>query len=355
MGRTGYLLLAVVLAVAAFLLWPLFGGGGASERVVVYCSVDQDQSQPVVAAFEAHRGTKVTLVGEAESARSVGVTRRLEMEKDAPVADLLWANEIMHTVALRDLGVLAPLPSGVADPFPAATRDPKGTYVAFAGRARVLLVNTKLLPDAQDWPTSVEDLVDAKWGGDDRRPAVAAPLTGTTYTHAVVTLTRDGERAQAFWRKVAERGARGEVKVVPGNGAVMRMVSDASNGVPWGLTDTDDARQAVERGDPVAVVYPDQGEGRFGTVVIPNTVALVRGGKHPAEAAALLRWLVSPESEARLAAGPIANIPLRDSVTAPPHVKRPGKDFRAASVDWDAVGRDRDRWRGFLQTLFTAK
>lgn len=355
MGRNGYLLLAAMVALAAFLAWPLLTGGSASDEVVVYCSVDQDQSQPIVADFEKATGTPVTLVGEPESARSVGVTRRLEMEKDAPVADLLWANEIMHTVALRDLGVLAPLPAGVADVFPEAWRDRKGTYVAFAGRARILLVNTKLLPDPKDWPTSVEDLVDERWGGENRRPAVAAPLTGTTYTHAVATLTWDAEKAQAFWRAVAARGGRGEVKVLPGNGAVMRMVADASHGVAWGLTDTDDARIAIERGDPVAVVYPDQGDRRVGTVVIPNTVAMIRGGKHPREAEKLLRWLVSAESEARLAAGPIANIPLRPSVTAPPHVKQPGKDFRAASVDWDAVGRDRDRWRGFLQTLFTAK
>ncbi len=135
----------------------------------------------------------------------------------------------------------------------------------------------------------------------------------------------------------------------------MRLVADAKQGVAWGLTDTDDARVAIEQGDPVAVVYPDQAEGRPGTLVIPNTVALVRGGDFPADAEAFARWLLSKENEGRLAAGPIANIPLRDDVTAPAHVKRPGKDFRAMDVDWDAVGRDRDRWQGFLAGLFQAK
>jgi iron(III) transport system substrate-binding protein len=142
------------------------------------------------------------------------------------------------------------------------------------------------------------------------------------------------------------------VKVFPGNGSVMNAVKDPANGIAWGLTDTDDARVAVEARAPVAVVYPDQGDGQPGTVVIPNTAAVVRGGSHPTDAAAFLTWLVSKESEAQLAAGPIANIPLRDDVPAPEHVKRPGKDFRAADVDWAAVGRDRDRWQGVLQQLF---
>ena len=213
----------------------------------------------------------------------------------------------------------------------------------------------EVLPDPKDWPTSVADLLDPRFGADGRRAAVARPLNGTTYAHAVALLTRDAAQGKAFWTAVAARATSGDVKVVPGNGAVMRMVADAANGVAWGVTDTDDARVALEKGDPVAVVYPDQGEGQPGTLVIPNTAALVKGGDRPADAETFLRWLLSKENEGSLAAGPIANIPLRDDVVAPPHVKRPGKDFRAMEVDWAAVGRDRDRWQGFLAGLFQAR
>jgi iron(III) transport system substrate-binding protein len=343
-------------ALPAILAPGLLGGcGGPKDEVVLYCSVDQDQFRPVVEAFRKATGTEVEAVGETEASRSVGIARRVEMEREHPVADLLWANEIMNTVVLRDLGCFAPLPAGVAERFPPAWRDRKGTFVSFAGRARILLVNTKLLPDPKDWPTSMADLVDPKWSGDGRRVTVARPLTGTTYAHAVAILTRDPAKGKAFWEAVAARAAKGEVRVVPSNGATMNLASKAENGVAWGVTDTDDAFAAIQRGDPVAVVYPDQGEGQPGTVVIPNTVALIRGGPNAAGAAKLLDWLVSKDGEARLAAGPIANIPLRDDVPAPAHVKRPGKDFRAMDVDWDEVGRNRDRWMGTLQTLFTSR
>jgi len=353
MRPVSWLVALLALGVGAFLLWPLIGAEKAA--VVLYSSVDQDQFKPVVADFERSAGLTVDGVGETEASRSVGMARRLELEKDHPVADVFWANEIMNTTVLRDLGVFAPLPQDVLDGFPVRWRDPKGRYVAMAGRARILLVNTKLVPDPKDWPTSVGDLLDAKWGGDGRRVSVAAPLTGTTYTHAIALLTRDKAAAEAFWTGVAARGAKGELKIVPGNGAVKQQVADPANGVAWGLTDTDDAHEAVESGAPVAVVYPDQAEGGPGTLVIPNTLALVQGGPHPEDAVRLLRWLASKETEARLAAGPIANIPVRDDVPAPAYVKRPGKDFRPMDVDWDAVGANRDRWQSLLQRLFASR
>ncbi len=340
----------------AFLPALFLAGCGAdvkgSPSVVLYCSVDQDQSKPIQEDFEKQTGIRVVFQGETEASRSLGVTHRIAFEKEHPVADVLWANEIMNTVFLRDLGALAPLPAGVAEGFPAAWRDTKGRYVAFAARARILLVNTTLLPDPATWPSSIEDLVDPRWGGEGRRVAVAQPLVGTTFTHAVVLLTKDEEKAKAFYAKVADRSQRGEVKVVPGNGPVMNLVADAANGVAWGVTDTDDATAAIHRPAPVAIVYPDQGEGKPGTLVIPNTVALVRGGPNPASAERLLTWLVAKDVEARLAASDVASIPLRDDVPAPATVKRPGKDFRAMEVDWDAVGANRERWGGFLRSLF---
>lgn len=356
--RKPALVAAVALAVLAvgWVLAPLVLP--RAPAVVLYCSVDQDQFQPVIADFEQETGVKVDAVGETEANRSVGITKRLELELPHPVADLLWANEIMNTVALAEMGAFDPLPAGAADGFPAAWRDPKGRFVAFAGRARILLVNKRRLPDPATWPSSVADLLSPRYGAEGLRCAMARPLVGTTYAHAVALLTRDPEAGKAFLAAVAARAEKGEVKLYPGNGSAMRAVSAGE--VAWCLTDTDDARVAIEaaaagRGDPVEVVYPDQGAGQPGTMVIPNTVALVRGGRRRADAERLLRWLVRGETEQRLAAGPIANIPLREGVPVPAHVRRPGTDFRALEVDWLAVGRDRDRWLGVLQGMFQAK
>ena len=308
------------------------------------------------AASQFERRTQV-------NARSVGTKQRLALEKDHPVADVLWANEIVNTVFLRNQGLFAPMPKDVLESFPVRWRDTRGTFVAFAGRARILLVNRKLLPDPKDWPTSYDDLLDPKWGGDGRRPCVSVPLTGTTYTHAAAMLAINKAKGEAFWAKIAERRDKTEVKVVNGNGAVRMQVADSANGIAWGLTDTDDAREAIDNKDPhdpVEIIYPDQAEGRPGTFVIPNTVAMVKGAPHPVAAEKLIRYLLSKETEGRLASGPIANIPVRPGIASPPYVKRavfgavsdPSKEFRAQEVDWDLVGQEEDRGQAFLSRLF---
>jgi len=170
MNKTLVVGTTLLVAAAVYVLQPLLfpARGGA---LTLYCSVDQDQSQPVVAAYRAASGKAVDLVGETEANRSVGITKRLEAEREHPVADVLWANEIMNTVALADLGVFAPMPKDLVEAFPERWRDPKGRFVSFAGRARILLVNTKLLPDPTTWPTSVADLLDPRFGAEGKRAA----------------------------------------------------------------------------------------------------------------------------------------------------------------------------------------
>lgn len=322
--------------------------------VVLYCGVDQDQSRQIAELYEREFGKRVLYQGESESMRSIGLPQTLRSEKANPRADVFWSNEIMNLVDLSDRGLLDALPPGVAEAFPPEWRDPKGRYVAFGARARVFLVNTELLQE-QDYPSSLEDLLDPKYKALGLTTCMARPLTGTTYTHAVALLTKDEAEGKRFLDAVAEAGADGRMKLVQSNGRSMNLARNKENKVAFSLTDTDDAWVAIRDGDPVTVVYPDQGEGRPGTVLIPNTVALVKGRPHPEAAADLLRWLVTEASEIRLANGPSAQIPLRTDLAGanlPDHVKRPGRDFRAADVDWQQVGRNRDRWLDYLNARF---
>ena len=202
-------------------------------------------------------------------------------------------------------------------------------------------MNTELLPDPKTWPKRVEDLLDPRWKEQGFVCAMARPLTGTTYTHAVAWLTRAPEEAIAFFEGSVQAAEAGRLKLVTSNGQVMSAVSDSSQRVAFGLTDTDDAWIAIsEKQAPVAIVYPNQDDGDVGALLIPNTAGLVRGAPHPDAAATFLRWLASPDTEARLATSRSAQIPVRPEVPVPPdgHVKLPGKDFRAQDVDWYAVG-----------------
>ena len=68
----------------------------------------------------------------------------------------------------------------------------------------------------------------------------------------------------------------------------------------FGLTDTDDACGAVERGAPVIIVIPDQETNGLGTLIIPNTVAVISGAPHEQEARQFVDYLLNRDTEAQL-------------------------------------------------------
>ena len=102
---------------------------------------------------------------------------------------------------------------------------------------------------------------------------------------------------------------------------------------------------------PVAIVYPDQRPGGLGTLFIPNTLAIIRGGPHPAAARRLVDYLLSPEVETMLAAGPSAQIPLNPNVAVPDRIKTP-KTIHPMQVDFNTAAEKWDTAAKFLQEEF---
>ena len=123
------------------------------------------------------------------------------------------------------------------------------------------------------------------------------------------------------------------------------MVKDqvASGELAWGWTDTNDANVAIRDGKPVKVVYPDQGEGQIGTLLIPHSIALVKGGPNPEVAKEFIHFVLQPNTETLLAAGLSAQIPLRDVVGWPKELEKHFlmdvgriKSFNG-KISWDKV------------------
>ena len=279
------------------------------RQVVIYASVDQVYAEPVLRQFEEHTGIKVKAVYDVEASKTTGLVNRLIAEKDRPLADVFWSGEFAQTILLKQRGVLIPYHSPNAVDIPKAFKDPEGYWTGFGGRARILLVNTSQLPDSL-WPNSIYDMLDENYSAG--RIGLAYPLFGTTATHAAALYAYLGpDRARIFFQALADRG----VSVVDGNSVVKERVANGE----WifGLTDTDDACKAIQRGAPVKVIFPDQGTEQMGTLVIPNTVALVAGGPQPSEGQALVDFLLSRPVEEMLVESGWIQFPLRQVDTKP--------------------------------------
>ncbi|MGV8120988.1 MAG: extracellular solute-binding protein [Candidatus Xenobiia bacterium LiM19] len=280
------LLFGVILLLSVFMSGCAQGG----RSVIVYVSVDQVYSEPILKAFEKSTGVRVRAIYDIEASKTTGLTTRLIAEKAHPRADVFWNGEFVQTLRLNEQGVLAPF-TPAADPgLPSAFVDPRGCWFGIGGRARVFLVNRKLMKKDK-YPEKLEDFLNPEYPPD--KIGMALPLFGTTATHASALFAALGpKKAGDFFAAVKKRG----VRIVDGNSTVRNMVA----GGQWmfGLTDTDDALGAISSGAPVAVVAPDQ-DG-MGTLVIPGTVALVQGAPHPQEAKELIAYLLRLETEKEL-------------------------------------------------------
>jgi len=278
-----------LLTLLALCLLVACNRGLAPREVVVYTSVDQTHAEPVLRAFEEESGIRVKAVYDVEATKTVGLVQRLLAERDRPQADVFWSGEFVQTMHLMEEGVLAQGDYAAAG-LPEGYVDPEGYWAAFGGRGRVILINTDLVTP-ETAPDSILDLLSESFPPE--QVGLANPLFGTTSTEAAALHALWGkDAAQDFYSGLVRRG----VQVLDGNSVVRDRV--ASGQLAWGLTDTDDACGAIQRGAPVQVIFPDQ--NGFGSLLIPNTVALIAGGPHPAEGQALADFLLSARTEAQL-------------------------------------------------------
>ena len=320
----------------------------ADNEVVVYAALDREFSEPILDDLEKELGVKVLTKFDQESNKTVGLVTGIIQNGDHPQCDVFWNNEIMHTMRLQKLGLLAVSRSPRAEHLPAQFVSSKNQWHGLAARARVLIVNTELLPDPDQRPTSVYDLADPKWKG---RCAMARPLFGTTATHAAVLLSELGEQeGLQLLNKVADNAA-----IEGGNKQVAIKV--ARGQYAFGITDTDDAIIELENLKPVAIVFPDQATDQMGALLIPNTLAIVKNGPNPERAKRLVARLLEADVESRLAACASAQIPLNTTVKAKSRVEKSLGDkgsLKVMEVDFGAAAEVWESSTGKLLEMFPA-
>ncbi len=285
----------------------------ARREVVLYSSADDYLLREVVEDFEAQTGIDVLDQGDTEATKTTGLMQRLISERESPKADVWWSSESAATVRLSREGVLEGYTSQDAEGafdggWPAGLRGEHEDWYGFALRARVIAFR----PGAIDGepPRTLRELTDPKWKG---RVGIARPEFGTTRGHMAALVAAFGEQAFESWLAAMKRN---DVRVYNSNSAVVRAIADGE--IDLGLTDTDDVfsaqrndwavELAFERADaPGAEVT---GLPSLGAMVIPNTVAKVRGGPNSEEADALVDYLLSERAARLIAKSDSHNLPV---------------------------------------------
>ena len=324
------------------------GWGQDPSVVSVYCSLDKEFSEQILKDFEKKTGIKVRMSFDVEQDKTVGMVNKIISEKDNPRCDVYWNNEVGQTIRLKNMGLLQPYKSPNAATIPAEFKDAEGYWTGLAARARVIIYNTDSFAKDEalkekGLPKGLADLTDRLWGG---QVTIAKPLTGTTLTHFAALFAHWGEERTKKWIQDVRRN---EIYWSRGNAMCMRDVG--AGRLAWGYTDTDDANVSKIKGHNTKVIIPDQEEGGLGTLVIPNSVMMVKGTKNISGAKKLIDYILSPAVEKKLAEGRSAQIPLHPGIKTPAGVLRL-KDIKAMPVDWEKVGAMIEKHGSYLHATF---
>ena len=301
--------LIIILILTVSMLFVSCSTKGKNE-VVVYTTVDQIFSEPILKDFESQTGIKVKALFDTEETKSTGVLNRLIAEKNNSQCDVFWSGDPVRPNILKNKGITTPYKSPSATGIEPYYIDNEFHWIGFSARARVLIYNTDLLtPEAA--PHSIFDLTNRKYKG---HVTIANPLFGTTSFHFAAWFDLLGEeKAKVFLANLKKN----KVVIATSNGDVRKRVSQ---GEVWcGLTDTDDAFGAINEGAPVNIIFLDQNE--LGSLIMPNTVSLINNSPNKENGKKMIDYLLTRNTEAKLAKS-CAQMPLHKGVATPTGVPK---------------------------------
>ena len=324
----------------------LLGSAGCGTRrspvVVVYSAQDPEFAEPVLKAYAAKSGVEIEPKFDVESTKTVGLAQLLIRESPKPRCDLFWNNEILNTLRLKEKGMLASWSPPNAADIPAEFQAKDGTWYGFAARARILVVNTQLVAEA-DRPKGLADLARPEVEGQDRHRQ--APLRHHGHArHLPVRRLGRREGPGVLRRPEEERGPGGLGQQAGGHGRRLG---------PGPLRpDRHRRRHGRDRRRPPRGDHLPRPRGRrAGHPVHPQRPGHPQGAPHPSEAEALGNYLLGPEAEGKLALGASAQIPLNRKTEAPPRVETP-RTVHAMPADFEAAARIWDRVAAYLASEF---
>ena len=279
-------IILAIIAILAGLLLPALSRVKVAVRmrqVVVYTSQDQVYSEPIFQSFTKQTGIKVRAVYDSEAVKTVGLVNRLIAEENHPQCDVFWNNEEFRTRQLAAQNIFRETNS----------------WAAFGYRSRRMVVSSL----STNPPQTLFDLTNEIWRG---KVALAYPLFGTTATHFLALRQQWGDEKWRAWCRVLQVN---KALLVDGNSIVVKLIRRGE--VSIGLTDSDDIAAENRNGGNLKAL-PIYAE----TLLIPNTVAVIRDAPHPEAAERLFQFLQSREVVAKLvAANAIEGASLKDVKT----------------------------------------
>jgi iron(III) transport system substrate-binding protein len=269
---------------------------------------------------------------------SQDVYDRVRSEAANPQADVWFGGPQSIFAQGAAEGLLTPYRPSWADAVPAASRNPQNLYFGTYRTAPVLVYNRQAVPEDQA-PRDWDDLLAPRFRG---KVLIRDPLaSGTMRTLFGMILARSQSETGSLdrgWQWLLRLDA--QTKDYSQNPALLFEKLNRREGLVtvWELTDI---LWQQQRGAPLGYRFPTSG-----TPVIDDSIGLVRGARHPAEAKAFIDFVGSPEGQ-ELAARQSFRLPARTDMPAerlPEWAQRVLAALVPAKVDGALVAAHGKEW-----------
>jgi len=296
-----------ILCFSLVLISILVGCKKNADEVVVYCTVDQIFSEPILQDFEQQTGIQVRAVFDTEETKSTGVMNRLIAEKDNSQCDVFWSGDPVRNGLLQSRGITSPYLSIQTALIPVHFKEPGHHWIGLSARARVLMYNKQSI-SPETLPKSILDLTEARFKGQF---GIANPLFGTTTFHMAALFTVLGDSIAEKWMNDLKIN---QVTIATSNGDIKKRVMNGE--LAFGLTDTDDVFEAMKESPDVDYIFLDQQEEGIGTLIMPNALSMIKDSPNAENGRKFMDYLLSRQTEAKLAIS-CAQMPLIKGTKVP--------------------------------------
>jgi len=243
-------------------------------KVVWYTAVDVKVAEAVAQAFRAEY-PKIQI--EVERAGSERIFQRINQEYQSGIknADVINSSDASHFVLWKQQKWLAAHTPPDVTRFPAAYKDPDGTFAAWRVTLSVMGYNTNLVP-AKDAPAGYLDLLDPKWKGKLAKSHPSYSGTSLTGTYAISKALGWG-----YLEKLAKQG----VQQLQSTTATPKSIASGERAV---MVDGNEYNMFIEVAakSPVKIVYAKEG-----TPFVASPSAVLAAAPHPNAARVLQNFL----------------------------------------------------------------
>ena len=254
-----------------------------------------------------------------ETAQRINQRFVQEQEVGQTVADVLGITEISLVQSLADQGVLAEFtPTNIDELNPAYTvyNHPDDLYHVAAVGNNVICYNTDEVTE-EEAPKTWEELLDPKWEGQiaTGHPG-ASGYVGTWATYMYLTYGPE------YFEQLAENDpliGQSITDTIPRLAAGERLVAACSDQT---------AAQAAKAGDPIGIIYPEDG-----AVIMPTPNAIPVDAPHPEAARLFADFIVSEDTQTFLTEEQLVTPLIEDGIPLPEHVPEDATYVRPELVE----------------------